>query len=132
MPPEMVSPEILVPAVARKLRRPVRWLEDRREHFASATHAREETVDAEAVVAPDGTFMGLRLKGWGNIGAAYGYVGNTPIHEAMWARWSAWPYRVPNFDSQMYSVVTNKTPLNVLRGAGGPQAAHGSWSDING
>jgi carbon-monoxide dehydrogenase large subunit len=119
---EMVYPEeILVPAVARKLQRPVRWLEDRREHFASATHAREETVDAEAVVAPDGTFMGLRLTGWGNIGAAFGYVGNTPI-TAMGAMVRG-PYRVPNFDSQMYSVVTNKTPLNVLRGAGGPQAA---------
>ena len=119
---EMVYPEeILVPAVARKLQRSVRWLEDRREHFASATHAREETVDAEAVVAPDGTFIGLRLTGWANIGAAYGYVGNTPI-TAMGAMVRG-PYRVPNLDAQMYSVVTNKTPLNVLRGAGGPQAA---------
>jgi len=41
---EMVYPEeILVPAVARKLQRPVRWLEDWREHFASATHTREAT-----------------------------------------------------------------------------------------
>jgi len=119
---EMVYPEeILVPAAARKLQRPVRWLEDRREHFASATHAREETIDAEAVVAPDGTFVGLRLTGWSNIGAAFGFVGNTPI-TAMGAMVRG-PYRVPNLDSQMYSVVTNKTPLNVLRGAGGPQAA---------
>jgi carbon-monoxide dehydrogenase large subunit len=118
---EMVYPEeILVPAAARKLQRPVRWLEDRREHFASTTHAREETVDAEAVVAPDGTFIGLRLTGWANIGAAFGFVGNTPI-TAMGAMVRG-PYRVPNLDAQMYSVVTNKTPLNVYRGAGGPQA----------
>jgi carbon-monoxide dehydrogenase large subunit len=118
---EMVYPEeILVPAVARKLQRPVRWLEDRREHFASTTHAREETVDAEAVVAADGTFVGLRLTGWANIGAAYGFVGNTPI-TAMGAMVRG-PYRVPNLDAQMFSVVTNKTPLNVLRGAGAPQA----------
>jgi len=119
---EMVYPEeILVPAVARKLQRPVRWLEDRREHFASTTHAREETVDAEAVVAKDGAFVGLRLTGWANIGAAYGFVGNTPI-TAMGAMVRG-PYRVPNLDAQMFSVVTNKTPLNVLRGAGAPQAA---------
>jgi len=119
---EMVYPEeILVPAVARKLQRPVRWLEDRREHFASTTHAREETVDAEAVVALDGTFVGLRLTGWSNIGAAFGFVGNTPI-TAMGAMVRG-PYRVPNLDAQMFSVVTNKTPLNVLRGAGAPQAA---------
>src|SRR6202043_3119399 len=77
---EMVYPEeLLVPAVARKLQRPVRWLEDRREHFASTTHAREETVDAEAVVTAEGTFVGLRLTGWGKIGAGFGFVGNTPI-----------------------------------------------------
>jgi carbon-monoxide dehydrogenase large subunit len=119
---EMVYPEeILVPAVARKLQRAVRWLEDRREHFSSAAHAREETVDAEAVVAPNGTFVGLRLSGWANIGAAFGYVGNTPI-TAMGAMVRG-PYRVPNLDAKMFSVVTNKTPLNVLRGAGAPQAA---------
>ncbi|MGD0965572.1 MAG: xanthine dehydrogenase family protein molybdopterin-binding subunit [Candidatus Acidiferrales bacterium] len=119
---EMVYPEeILVPAVARKLQRPVRWLEDRGEHFASATHAREETVDTEAVVAGDGTFGGLRLSGWANIGAAFGFVGNTPI-TAMGAMVRG-PYRIPNLDARMFSVVTNKTPLNVLRGAGGPQAA---------
>ena len=118
---EMVYPEeILVPAVARKLRRPVRWLEDRREHFAATTHAREETVDAEAVVARNGTFIGLRLTGWANIGAAFGFVGNTPI-TAMGAMVRG-PYRVPNLDARMFSVVTNKTPLNVLRGAGAPQA----------
>ena len=118
---EMVYPEeILIPAAARKLQRPVRWLEDRREHFASALHAREETIDAEAVVAPDGAFVGLRLTGWANIGAAFGFVGNTPI-TAMGAMVRG-PYRIPNLDARMYSVVTNKTPLNVLRGAGGPQA----------
>jgi carbon-monoxide dehydrogenase large subunit len=119
---EMVYPEeILVPATARKLRRAVRWLEDRREHFASATHAREETVDAEAVVTKDGVFVGLRLTGWANIGAAFGLVGNTPI-TAMGAMVRG-PYRIPNLDARMISVVTNKTPLNVLRGAGAPQAA---------
>jgi len=119
---EMVYPEeILLPAVARKLGKTVRWIEDRREHFAATTHAREETVDSEAVITRDGTFVGLRLTGWANIGAAYGYVGNTPI-TAMGAMVRG-PYRVPNLDARMSSVVTNKTPLNVLRGAGAPQAA---------
>jgi carbon-monoxide dehydrogenase large subunit len=119
---EMVYPEeIIVPAVARKLKRPIRWSEDRREYFASATHAREETVDAEAVIAPDGVFVGLRLTGWANIGAAYGLVPNSPI-TAMGAMVRG-PYRIPNLDARMFSIVTNKVPLNVLRGAGAPQAA---------
>lgn len=119
---EMVYPEeIIVPAVARKLRRPVRWSEDRREYFGSAVHGREETVDAEAVVGPDGVFVGLRLTGWANIGAAFGLVPNSPI-TAM-AAMVRGPYRIPNLDARMFSVVTNKVPLNVLRGAGAPQAA---------
>jgi carbon-monoxide dehydrogenase large subunit len=118
---EMVYPEeLLLPAIARKLGRSVRWLEDRRESFAATTHAREETIDAEGVFTPDGIFTGLRLRGWANIGAAYGFVGNTPI-TAMGAMVRG-PYRIPNLDSHLHSVVTNKTPLNVLRGAGGPQA----------
>ncbi|HWF39784.1 MAG TPA: xanthine dehydrogenase family protein molybdopterin-binding subunit [Candidatus Acidoferrales bacterium] len=119
---EMVYPEeIIVPAVALKLKRPVRWSEDRREYFGSAVHGREETVDAEAVVGPDGVFVGLRLTGWANIGAAFGLVPNSPI-TAM-AAMVRGPYRIPNLDARMFSVVTNKVPLNVLRGAGAPQAA---------
>ncbi len=119
---EMVYPEeIIVPAVVRKLKRPIRWSEDRREYFASAVHGREETVDAEAVLAPDGEFVALRLTGWANIGAAFGLVPNSPI-TAMGAMVRG-PYRIPNLDARMFSVVTNKVPLNVLRGAGAPQAA---------
>jgi aerobic carbon-monoxide dehydrogenase large subunit len=119
---EMVYPEeIIVPAVARNLKRPIRWSEDRREYFISTVHGREETVDAEAVVEPDGVFVGLRLTGWANIGAAFGLVPNSPI-TAMGAM-ARGPYRIPNLDARMFSVVTNKVPLNVLRGAGAPQAA---------
>jgi aerobic carbon-monoxide dehydrogenase large subunit len=119
---EMVYPEeIIVPAVARKLKRPIRWSEDRREYFVSAVHGREETVDAEAVLSADGEFMALRLTGWANIGAAFGLVPNSPI-TAMGAMVRG-PYRIPNLDARMFSVVTNKVPFNVLRGAGAPQAA---------
>ncbi|HTZ73164.1 MAG TPA: xanthine dehydrogenase family protein molybdopterin-binding subunit [Candidatus Aquilonibacter sp.] len=118
---EMVYPEeLLLPVVARKLNRPVRWLEDRRESFAATTHAREETIDAELVVTKDGEATGLRLRGCCSIGAAFGFVGNTPI-TAMGAMVRG-PYAIPNLDSDLCSVVTNKTPLNVLRGAGAPQA----------
>src|SRR5258706_5957938 len=63
---EMVYPEeILVPAVARKLQRPVRWLEDRREHFASATHAGGEKVGPRAGGGPGGTVVGAAPPRWG-------------------------------------------------------------------
>ncbi len=118
---EMVYPEeLLIPPWRGSCNDPFDGSKTAANILQPATRAREETIDAEAVVAPDGTFIGLRVRGWASTGAAYGFVGNTPI-TAMGAMVRG-PYRVPNLDSHMHSVVTNKTPLNVLRGAGAPQA----------
>jgi carbon-monoxide dehydrogenase large subunit len=118
---EAVYPEdVLVPLVAMRIGRPVRWIEDRREHFSASAHARESTVDVEVAAMRDGTVLGLKLRCLSNIGGAYGTVGNTP-GTAMTAM-ARMAYRIPNLDAEVLSVVTNKTPLNVYRGAGHPQA----------
>ena len=118
---EAVYPEdVLVPLAAMRLCRPVRWIEDRRENFVGSAHARECTVDVEAAAMRDGTVLGLKVRCLSNIGAAYATVGNTP-GTAMVAM-ARMGYRIPNLDAQVRSVVTNKTPLNVYRGAGHPQA----------
>jgi carbon-monoxide dehydrogenase large subunit len=111
--------EIIVPKIAQMLRKPVRWLEDRREHFISATHAREEKVFVEAVVTQDGLITALRLECTTDIGAAFAIVTNTVT--TMMGAMIRGPYRVPGLDANMRSVVTNKVPLNVFRGAGHPQ-----------
>jgi carbon-monoxide dehydrogenase large subunit len=117
---EAVYPEdVLVPLVAMRLGRPVRWVEDRRESFTGSTHARECTVDVEVAAMRDGTVLGLKVRCLSNIGGAYATVGNTPA-SAMVAM-ARMAYRIPNLDAESRSVVTNKTPLNVYRGAGHPQ-----------
>lgn len=119
---EAVYPEeIVVAAAARKSGRAVRWIEDRPEHFVAAVHAREEDVTVSAAVTSEGIFTGLKLNCVANIGAAFGLVGNTP-GTAMVAMVRG-PYRIEAIDASVISVVTNKTPLNVYRGAGAPQAA---------
>jgi carbon-monoxide dehydrogenase large subunit len=118
---EAVYPEnILVPLVSMRIGRPVRWIEDRREHFTASAHARESTVEVEVAAMRDGTVLGLKLRCLSNIGAVYGTVGNTP-GTAMTAM-ARMGYRIPNLDAEVLSVVTNKAPLNVYRGAGHPQA----------
>jgi aerobic carbon-monoxide dehydrogenase large subunit len=118
---ENIYPEdIIVPKIALMLRRPVRWLEDRREHFVASVHAREEAVSVEAAVTATGFVAAIRLDCVTDIGSAFAIVTNT-VTTLMGAMVRG-PYRVPGLDARMRSVVTNKVPLNVFRGAGHPQA----------
>ncbi len=112
--------EVLAILLSKRLRRPVRWIEDRAEHFASTTHGREQLHHVEAAVARDGTVTGLKSTCITSIGGAYASLSNAPgFYVSAILRG---PYRIPNYQSKVLSVVTNKTPLNVYRGAGHPQA----------
>ena len=61
--------DVAVIVAARDLGRPVKWVEDRLEHLASAGHAREEKADLEAAVTHDGVLLGVRMDIKVNIGA---------------------------------------------------------------
>jgi carbon-monoxide dehydrogenase large subunit len=112
--------EVLALLLSKRLGRPVRWIEDRAEHFAATTHGREQVHHLEAAVAEDGTVTGLKSVCLTSIGGAYASLSNAPgFYVSAILRG---PYRIPNYRSEVFSVVTNKTPLNVYRGAGHPQA----------
>jgi carbon-monoxide dehydrogenase large subunit len=112
--------EVLAPLLSRRLGRPVRWIEDRAEHFAATTHGREQLHRIEAAVRNDGTITGLKSTCITSIGGAYASLSNAPgFYVSAILRG---PYRIPHYRSEIFSVVTNKTPLNVYRGAGHPQA----------
>ncbi|MCW5715876.1 MAG: xanthine dehydrogenase family protein [Bauldia sp.] len=115
----MYPEEVLVLLLAERLGRPVAFLEDRREHFRSAVQAREETIRIRAAFAVDGTATAVDVACLADIGGAYGLVANAPGAAIANARGG---YVMPNFRSVATSVVTNKPPLNVYRGAGHPQA----------
>ncbi len=112
--------EVLAILLSRRLGRPVRWIEDRAEHFASTTHGREQKHWLEAAVSEDGTITALKSVCVTSIGGAYASLSNAPgFYVSAILRG---PYRIPHYRSEIFSVVTNKTPLNVYRGAGHPQA----------
>lgn len=118
---EAVYPEeILVAIAALRLGRPVRWQETRHEHAVATAHGREGSVRVRMALDADGVVTALDVDGLSDIGAYYGFAGNFP--GAAMGGMVRGAYRIPHFKARTRSVVTTKTPLNVYRGAGHPQA----------
>jgi carbon-monoxide dehydrogenase large subunit len=116
-----VYPEdLLITFLARRLGRPVRWIEDRREHLMSATHSRDQLHDLEVGFDDDGRILALRddyivdCGAWNPIGSGVAY--NTAVH-------LTGPYKVENWAARGRIAVTNKVPNAPYRGAGRPEAA---------
>ena len=116
-----VYPEdVLIPYIARRLGRPVRWIEDRHEHIINSAHARDDRHEAEIAFDTDGRILAVRDRLLKDSGA-YMPVGiGTPVNTAVHL---LGPYHVPNYESSITIVTTNKTPNAPYRGAGRPEAA---------
>ena len=107
--------EVLIPWVAMQLDRPVKWIEDRAEHFFATTHERGQTHDAEMAVDKDGRIIGVRDVFLHDTGAYNPYGLTVPINSQCTL---LGPYVVPHYDSTFTAVFTNKTLVTPYRGAG--------------
>jgi len=115
-----VYPEdLLVPFLARRLGRPVRWIEDRHEHFLCSAHSRDQLHDVEVGFDDDGHILALRddfivdCGAWNPIGAGVPY--NTAAH-------LTGPYKIEHLAVSARTAATNKVPNSAYRGAGRPEA----------
>jgi aerobic carbon-monoxide dehydrogenase large subunit len=113
---EFYPEDFLVAFAARKFGRPVKWVEDRREHLMSIAHAREMACDIEMAFARDGTILGIRGDIFVDIGAYVRPNGMTPVRNV--AQFLVGPYRVPNIEIRSHALVSNKTPAGTYRGPG--------------
>jgi carbon-monoxide dehydrogenase large subunit len=113
---EFYPEDFLIPAIARRLKRPVKWIEDRREHFLATNHSRETGCDLEIACDRDGTIVGLRGAVTIDIGAYARGTGGTPPTRC--AQFLPGPYRIPNFACTVNAYVSNKTPAGSYRGPG--------------
>jgi aerobic carbon-monoxide dehydrogenase large subunit len=111
--------EIVIPVAALKLGRPVKWIEDRREHFLSATMERDQYWKVAIAVDRDGRIHGLRGTMIHDNGA---YLPWGIIAPYIAATTFPGPYVVPAFRFETTVVLTNRVPTTVVRGAGRPQA----------
>ncbi len=111
--------EIVLPVIARRLGRPVVWIEDRYEHLISAAQSRDQQHATRLIVDRDGHIVSWEDDFTVDLGShnlwMAGTVANTAIH-LMGA------YRIPSFRITGKAVLTNKTPTSQYRGAGRPEA----------
>jgi carbon-monoxide dehydrogenase large subunit len=113
--------EVFISFIARELRRPVKWIEDRWEHFVGSCHGREQIHDVTVGFDDDGRILALRDDCITNTGAYLQSL--TLVEPFIGVAMLAGMYRVENFEATSTVVVTNKTPMNPFRGVGHVQAA---------
>jgi carbon-monoxide dehydrogenase large subunit len=107
--------EVLLPWVAIKLNRPVKWIEDRLEHFFATTHERGQIHDAEIALSRDGKIIGIKDVFLHDTGAYDPYGLTVPINSQCTL---LGPYVVPHYDSTFTAVFTNLPIVTPYRGAG--------------
>ena len=110
--------EVLVPWAARRLHRPVKWTEDRREHFVGATHERGQLQHVDVGFDDEGRILGLDVKIWHDNGAYTPYGIVIPI---VTSTQLLGPYKPVAYRAEVWSLYTNTVPVTPYRGAGRPQ-----------
>ena len=107
--------EVLVPWAALQLNRPVKWIEDRAEHFYATTNERNQVHDAEIAVSKDGRIIGIHDVFLHDAGAYDPYGLTVPLNSQCTL---LGVYHVPHYYSEFTAVFTTKTIVTPYRGAG--------------
>jgi carbon-monoxide dehydrogenase large subunit len=107
--------EVTLPWISMRLNRPVKWIEDRLEHFFATTHERGQIHDAEIAVTCDGRILGIKDVFLHDTGAYNPYGLTVPINSQCTL---LGPYVVPAYDSTFTAVFTNLPIVTPYRGAG--------------
>ncbi|MDA1327147.1 MAG: xanthine dehydrogenase family protein molybdopterin-binding subunit [Proteobacteria bacterium] len=107
-----------ISAAAMLLGRPIKWIEDRREHLMTTTQERDQHWEVEMAADSDGKILGLRGRLYHDQGAYTSRGVNIPHASATTI---LGPYIVPNYRMDVVIAHTNKVPATSMRGAGHPQ-----------
>src|SRR6516225_3784521 len=113
---ELYPEDVLVCLAALRLARPVKWIEDRREHLVAANHSRQQRHKVRAAVDAEGRVLAIDDEFFHDQG---GYV---RTHAAtvpdLAAAMLPGPYRVPAYRAIGHVRLTNKTPCGTYRAPG--------------
>src|SRR3954454_11394537 len=113
--------ELLVPMAAIALGQEVKWAEDRREHFISSAHERQQRQEITVGYDDDGRVTALDVLVWHDNGAYSPYGIIVPINTATQL---LGPYDIPVYRARVNSVYTNTVIVTPYRGAGRPQGCY--------
>ena len=106
---------------AKALARPVKWTDERSNSFLSDSQGRSQLIHAELALDAEGKFLGVRVSGYGNLGAYITGVAPVPLSINI-GRNLASVYRTPLLGIDIKTVLTNTTLMGAYRGAGRPEA----------
>jgi carbon-monoxide dehydrogenase large subunit len=111
---------VVAMAAARRLGRPVSWVETRTENLMTM-HGRGQVQYVEMGLDNDGVITGLRCRVIGDAGAYAGFGGALPI--GLTRLMAQGTYRIPRIGFDVAAALTNTAPMGAFRGAGRPEAA---------
>jgi carbon-monoxide dehydrogenase large subunit len=113
---EMYPEDLLVCAAALKFKKPIKWIEDRREHLIAANHSRQQSHRIRAAIDADGRILGIDNEFFHDNGAyARTHAATVPD---LAAAMLPGPYRVPAYRARGHMRLTNKTPCGTYRSPG--------------
>jgi carbon-monoxide dehydrogenase large subunit len=113
----------LVAALAKKVGRPIKWLETRHQNDVATSNGREHITDSQVRAKRDGTITALKVKTYANLGGVLSTIGpGTPT--TLYGRVLSGAYRISNLHCQVLGVYTNTGMTDTYRGAGRPEATY--------
>ena len=114
--------EVLVPLLARRVGRPVRWVASRSEDYVATVHGRGQTDKIRLAATKDGRVLGADLEVTADCGGCYcrASAAVAPLTGVMMTG----TYDIPNARARAIGVFTNKAPMEPYRGAGRPEACY--------
>jgi aerobic carbon-monoxide dehydrogenase large subunit len=114
---ELYPEDVLVCVAAMRLHRPVKWIEDRREHLIATNHSRQQRHRARLAVDSQGRILGIDDEFFHDQGAYIRTHGARVLNLTLWS--IPGPYRVPAYRAVGHFRLTNKTPAATYRAPGG-------------
>jgi carbon-monoxide dehydrogenase large subunit len=115
---DLAEEEMLVAFASRRLNRPVKWTETRREHLLSVGHGRSMRASYRLVAGEDGRIQALSVDWLVDLGCRHRYLSFHTITPRM----GTGTYDIPLYAWRMRGVWTNRSPRGIYRGAGRPEA----------
>ena len=115
--------EVIVPWVARAVNRPAKWVSTRSEAFMTDAHGRDHVTHCKLALKSDGTFTGLHVTTYANMGA-YLSTFAPLIPTALYITLLSGLYKIPVIFGESYGTMTNTVPVDAYRGAGRPEASY--------
>ena len=113
----------LMAALAKKIGKPVKWAETRRENYLATTHGRDHITDIEIGAQRDGKINAFKIKTYANLGGVLSTIA-PGVPTTLYGRILSGPYKIPHIYCNVIGTYTNTAMVDAYRGAGRPEATY--------